>query len=372
MSSSDPSTARTPARDVGIVGGAAVPHAPQFFTLPPTEDHDQVARIEAEMGRIGDRLRALEPDVVVIVANDHLENYVLHCVPSFTVHCGVEATGSFAGHDFRWPVASATAGALVEGLQARSFDPAFTLTATIGYEFGIPLTFLGFDTSTPLLPVYVNTYVAPQPHPDRCYAFGRALDGVLAQLGLRAVIIASGGLSHYPGTERYSAPDVGFDEALFARLEAGNLRALVAYDANGLDETGNVEVRSWQILAGALGERTPDRTLLEPSWHHTYGVLGWTTGVPDERPPLHYPPLPPERVELLRALYGLRMEGDARQRFLADPDAYADGFALEPDERKALVGLDEAALRDLRVHPLLGFLARLQVDLSRPTTAQDG
>ena len=29
----------------GIVGGAAVPHAPQFFSLPDTEDHDQVERV---------------------------------------------------------------------------------------------------------------------------------------------------------------------------------------------------------------------------------------------------------------------------------------------------------------------------------------
>lgn len=359
-------------RRLGVVGGAAVPHAPQFFTLPDTEDHDQVARIEAEMGRIGQALRDLAPDVVVIVANDHLENYVLHCVPSFTLHCGLEATGSFAGREFRWPVASDTAVAVVRRLQDRAFDPAFTLTATIGYEFGIPLTFLGFDGSTPLLPVYVNTYVAPQPRPERCYDFGRALHGALAEQGLRAVMIASGGLSHYPGTERYSDPDVAFDEALFARLTAGNLRALVGYDDHGLDETGNVEVRSWQILAGALGEQTPDRTLLEPSWHHTYGVLAWTKDAAEERPPLHYPPFPPERIGLLKALYALRMEEGARRRFLTDPAGFADGFDLAAEERAALVDLDEAALRELGVHPLLGFLARLQVGLAHPAGGEEG
>ena len=357
-------------RQLGVVGGAAVPHAPQFFTLPDTEDHEQVARIEAEMGRIGQALRELEPDVVVIVANDHLENYVLHCVPSFTLHCGLEAAGSFAGRDFRWPVASDTAVEVVRGLQDRAFDPAFTLTATIGYEFGIPLTFLGFDGSIPLLPVYVNTYVAPQPRSERCYAFGQALHGAFAEQGLRAVVVASGGLSHYPGTERYSNPDVAFDEALFARLSAGNLRALVGYDDHGLDETGNVEVRSWQILAGALGERRPDRTLFEPSWHHTYGVLAWTKDSADDRPPLHYPPFPPERLELLRALYTLRMDDDARRRFLADRPGFVADYGLAAEERAALVDLDEAALRELGVHPLLGFLARLQVDLAGP--ADDG
>ena len=31
----------------GIVGAAIVPHAPQFLTLPDTEDHAQVARVNA-------------------------------------------------------------------------------------------------------------------------------------------------------------------------------------------------------------------------------------------------------------------------------------------------------------------------------------
>lgn len=356
-------------RSVGIVGGAAVPHAPQFFTLPDTEDHDQVARIEQVMGRIGAGLRQLEPDIVVIVANDHLENFVLGAIPSFTVHCGPAVSGSFAGRDFGWPVAHEHSYDIVRDLQDQRFDPAFTLTSGIGYEFGIPLTFLGFDEETLLLPIYVNTYAAPQPRPERCYDFGQALDRAIAAQGLRAVIIASGGLSHYPGTERYSEPDVPFDEALTRRMREGNLRALVGYDDRSLDETGNVEARSWQILAGALGERTPDHVSFEPSWHHTYASFGWTAPVPAERPELHYPPISAEQVQIITALYGLRSSAADRDQYLSDPQAYADRFELSPDERDALLSLDEEKFRTLAVHPLIGFLARLQVDLHRKKLA---
>jgi hypothetical protein len=68
---------------------------------------------------------------------------------------------------------------------------------------------------------------------------------------------------------------------------------------------------------------------------------------------------------LLEALYALRGDGAARARFLADSSAYADSFDLDPDEREALEQLDERRLRELGVHPLLSFLARLQVDLER-------
>ena len=53
-----------------IVGGAMLPHAPQFFTLPDTEDRDTVARVKKVAKQIGDRLKALEPDLWIISDHD--------------------------------------------------------------------------------------------------------------------------------------------------------------------------------------------------------------------------------------------------------------------------------------------------------------
>lgn len=351
----------------GIVGAAAVPHAPQFFTLPDTEDHDQVQRVHDCMAGVGARLRALAPDVVVVVANDHLDNFVLHCVPSFTVHCGPEARGAFAGRDFAWPIATGPAAGVLRSLQGQGFDPAYTMNATIGYEFGIPLTFLGFPPDTPVLPVFVNSYLPPQPSADRCYAFGVALRRATEELGLRAVVVASGGLSHYPGTDQYGSPDVDGDRQLVDRIATGNLRSLLAMDDHALDRTGNVEARSWLILAGAVGEAAPDEVTIEPSWHHVYAIAAWTTGTTAPTgagvDDLHYPMPDPGRLALYEALYTLRSDRTQVDVFLADPATFASGYDLADDERAALVALDEAALRGLGVHPLLGFLARLEVDL---------
>lgn len=349
----------------GIIGGAAVPHAPQFFTLPDTEDREQVARVRATMEQVGEGLLRLQPDVVLVASNDHLENFFLHCVPSFTLHCGAEVSGSFAGRGFRWPVASEFSLDLVRRLQAEGFDPAFTYSASIGYEFGIPLTFCGIPPDMPLVPVFVNAYLAPQPSGDRCYAFGRALSRAVTAAGMRAVFMASGGLSHYPGTPRYARPDVTTDTALLSRLREGNLRALLSFDDDGLDRSGNVETRSWQVLAGAVGERTPDVTAQETSWHHDYAVLGWTSERTADREPSHYPPLRADRVVLSDALYRLRMDGAARRQYLDDPVGFAKQLHLSDDERDGLAALDEARLASLGVHPLLSFLARLQVDIER-------
>ena len=41
-------------RKLGIVGGAILPHAPQFLSLPKTEDHEQVARWRGAMQKGGE------------------------------------------------------------------------------------------------------------------------------------------------------------------------------------------------------------------------------------------------------------------------------------------------------------------------------
>jgi len=349
--------------NAGIVGGVCMAHAPQFFTLPESEDKATVARVKALAEENGRRLAALEPDLAVVVANDHANQFLLHCVAPFVLHRGAEAAGRFAGREFRWPVAHEASTALVRHLQAEGFDPAFSSSAALDYAFGIPLSFLGWKG--PIVPLYVNAYVPPQPPIERCYRLGEAAARGLTAAGIRAVVVASGGLSHFPGTERYAHPDLAFDEKLMAELATGNLRWLLSLDERRLDETGNIELRCWAVAAGMLGERKPDLASLDPSWHHNYATLAWWSEAEaaDFRP--HYPPVDPARVALSQALHGLATDAEARARYLADPAAYAAAHGLAAEERAALVALTEEGLRALGVHPFLPFMARLQLDRER-------
>jgi 2,3-dihydroxyphenylpropionate 1,2-dioxygenase len=337
----------------GIVGAAIVPHAPQFLTLPETEDKAQVARVNTAMRAIGDQFRALDPDLLIVLSNAHCDDFVVRCVPAFAVHCGTRAEG-VGGHAGWWPIDGAAGYALVEELLDQGFDPAFTLDARLGTAFTIPLDFCGYPRETPFLPVFVNAYVPPQPSPERCFAFGQALARALERMGRRAVVLASGGLSHYPGTPLYPHPDIETDRAIFERLAAGNLRYLLSLDAAALDRTGNVECRSLQILAGAIGDRPPQSALFEPSWHHIYAVVGWTELGPRaaERP--HYPATAPERSALAGAIFRLVDDEEARAAFARDRAVYAARFELADEERTALVALDRDALRErFAINPML-------------------
>ena len=173
---------------------------------------------------------------------------------------------------------------------------------------------------------------------ERCYAFGQTLARIVSAMGVTTVVLASGGMSHYPGTERY--------------------------DAAELDAAGNVELRCWACAAGALGERKPDIVSLEPSWHLNYASLGWFSP-PARRPEPHYPSIKPELVELTVALHGLAHDEASRGTFLANAAGYADRFRLTAGQREALIALDTRSIVAMGAHPLVPFLANMQVDRQR-------
>jgi 2,3-dihydroxyphenylpropionate 1,2-dioxygenase len=80
-----------------ILGGAMLPHAPQFVTRPASEDAATIERVEQAGARVGAELAALKPDIWITVSNDHAQQFFLDCAPPFALHVGGEAKGEFAG-----------------------------------------------------------------------------------------------------------------------------------------------------------------------------------------------------------------------------------------------------------------------------------
>jgi 2,3-dihydroxyphenylpropionate 1,2-dioxygenase len=89
-------------------------------------------------------------------------------------------------------------------------------------------------------------------------------------------LLASGGMSHFPGTDRYGAPDHEWDRRTLETLRAGRGRELAALTGQELDRSGNVELRTWITLLGAVGEARAEVHCYEPSWHHGNAVVEWS------------------------------------------------------------------------------------------------
>jgi 2,3-dihydroxyphenylpropionate 1,2-dioxygenase len=255
----------------------ATVHAPQLIDPPPTEDAEQLRLTWAAMDRLGRRLDETQPDALVLIAGDHLEGFFLNCVAPFTIYLAEQAAGTFAGRHWTYPVATKLALSLVEDMLEAGFDMAYSQEAELDHASLVPLHYIVGTRAIPILPLFVNVYVPPQPAPKRCFQLGQTLGELLRKRPERIAVLASGGMSHYPGTERYGQPDFDFDYKLLDELKAGRGQKLLDCSAQRLDETGNVELRTWLVAMGMIGaNRSFDLYTYQPSWHHGYAVGEWT------------------------------------------------------------------------------------------------
>src|SRR3954468_8799538 len=87
-----------------ILGGAMLPHAPQFFTQPETEDKATIAEVQQGAAKIGDGLKALKPEEWIVIGNDHAQQFFANVAPPFTLHVGGVGRGQFAGRDFKFNI----------------------------------------------------------------------------------------------------------------------------------------------------------------------------------------------------------------------------------------------------------------------------
>lgn len=258
-----------------LVGAFACAHTPQLLIRPETEDRDLVLRVHAAYARVKRRLERLRPDAIAVVAGDHVEAFFLSGVPALAVYAGREARGKFGPYDYCLPIHEPLARAVVEQGIARGFDLLYTQEAPLDYAFFVPLHFTMPEPPAPIVPLHVNVYLPPQPAASRCYAWGTALAEIFRAWPERVVLMASGGMSHYPGTDRYANPDYDWDKATLAALTQGRGRELAALDNATLDAAGNVELRTWITVLGAVGDAKADVYCYEPSWHHGNAVLEW-------------------------------------------------------------------------------------------------
>jgi AmmeMemoRadiSam system protein B len=96
----------------------------------------------------------------------------------------------------------------------------------LGHTFAVPFEYLIGGRDIPVIPVHINVYMPPLPSTKRCRALGRKIAETIASRPERVALIASGGMSHYPGTWKYPQPEFDFDRWMIAELERGNTDAL--------------------------------------------------------------------------------------------------------------------------------------------------
>ena len=346
-----------------IVAAFGTCHAPQLFTRPPDENPAQLDASIAAMRELGKILDETRPDVVIFLGSDHLETFSLSCVPSFAIVAGSNAIATFAGRNFNLPIHRPMAEDLLEKLVAADFDIAYSEDAVLGHTFAVPFEFVLEKRNIPIVPFFTNVYLPPLPSPRRCAALGRAIAKIVAARPERVALLASGGMSHFPGTWKYPHPEFEFDYWLISQLERGNSDALLDLTSAQLDEAGNTEMLSWCIMLGAIGNPPGELIQYTPTWHHGHAMMRFlpprphahSQQIPQAKPFefknqgfefYRHPPASAYRLN--RLLFEVRHSHELRIRLIKDLDGVAAEYELTAVEKEAA-----------RVIPLAGTAVRV-------------
>ena len=163
---------------------------------------------------------------------------------------------------------------------------AYSEDAVLGHAFATPFEYVLGGRDIPIIPFFTNVYMPPLPSARRCAALGGALARIIQERPERVAIIASGGMSHYPGTWKYPTPEYDFDRWMIAQFEIGNLDALLNMSPEQLDEVGNTEMLTWAMMFGAIGSTSGELLQYTPTWHHGHGFMRFLPARPRKAPRL--------------------------------------------------------------------------------------
>jgi protocatechuate 4,5-dioxygenase beta chain len=208
-------------------------------------------------------LRKHQPDIAIVVYNDHGLNFFLDKVPTFALGCAdtyynadegwaLKPVAPFKGHaPFSWHVA--------EKLVEQEFDICTCQEMKVDHGFVNPIRALyGTHDEWPIvtIPLAVNTVQHPVPTALRCFRLGKALRTAIESYeeDLKVVVIGTGGLSHQLQGERAGLIDVDFDLECMDRIASDPEWLTRFTNSQIMRRTGTegIETIMWLVMRGAL------------------------------------------------------------------------------------------------------------------------
>jgi 3-O-methylgallate 3,4-dioxygenase len=249
-------------------------------------------RVQDALAVLVKRLAEVAPDVAVIVGDDQRELFLDDGIPAIGMFLGEELwdhglseerlarmpadvrPAMWAAHGDEpeaYPVAQDLSRYLVESLAERDFDvTVFSRqpeARSLGHAFTFARRRLQLPASTPIVPIFLNTYYPPNvPSPGRCWELGLQLRSALdAWPGSeRVAVVASGGLSHF-------VVDADFDRALLDAMAAHDGQAVGAFPRR-LFRSGTSEGLNWIVASAMLHDAQMDVVDYVPGYRSPAGT----------------------------------------------------------------------------------------------------
>ena len=254
-----------------ILAAYAVPHPP---ILLPEVGHEESRKLDLTTSayrKIACEIAALKPEVILLVSpHATLFSDYFHISP------GIGAQGDFAA--FQAPELSLSVAYdqelvhRIEVLAHRWHLPAGTMGVRdkkLDHGSMIPLRFLlQAGVECPIVRISLSGQSILM-H----YRLGQCIAEAVDDLNRRAVIVASGDLSHRlreDGPYGFAPEGPAFDKALTETLAEGDFLSMLSLSPDLAQNAGECGWRSFQIMAGALDRKAVVPSLL--SYEGPFGV----------------------------------------------------------------------------------------------------
>lgn len=248
-----------------IVGGIGTSHVPAVGVAfdKGLTDEPYWAPYVAKIEPVRRWMAELEPDVCIVVYNDHACAFSLELIPTFALGLaerfpiadegfGPRPVPDVIGHpELAWHLA--------ESLILDEFDMTLVNEMSVDHGLTVPLS-VAFgqrdEWPCPVIPLAVNVVQYPPPTGGRCLALGRALRRAVESYpgAERVVVFGTGGLSHQLQGPRAGLINTEFDEAFLDGLVTDPERIARIPHVEYLREAGSegIELVMWLVMRGAL------------------------------------------------------------------------------------------------------------------------
>ena len=238
-----------------------------------------------------DALEEADPDVLIVVGEDHHEIYSQAAMPTFSIYWGEEveaippeevyeavkpaAWALFGNERETYPCHPGLGRYLISKLHELEFDVAqvseLPHETSVGHPFiAVRQRLMGKRPNLiPVVPVILNTYFPPNvPSPKRAWDFGRALASAVESYpeDITVAIAGSGGLSHF-------VVDFEFDKRFIEAIGNGDITGLRPEEF----VSGTSECLCWLVAAGACSQMEMQVLGLIPGYRTLAGT-GCTMG----------------------------------------------------------------------------------------------
>lgn len=270
-----------------IVAGIGTSHVP---AIGAAIDNGKLGepywrRFAAGIQPARDWMRRHQPDVCIVVYNDHASAFSLDLIPTFALGVADEFLPADEGYGRRKvPVVTSRAELawhLAESLIQHDFDMTIAAKMDVDHGCTVPLSIVfGAPEAWPcaVIPLAVNVIQYPPPSGRRCYALGKALREAVDTFPepLRVMVFGTGGMSHQLQGERAGLVNTEFDVDWLNRfIESPDEVARLPH-IEYLREAGSegIELVMWLVMRGALNRKVEEayRFMHVPVSNTSYGL----------------------------------------------------------------------------------------------------